>query len=222
MPIETKFRAEQHFHPQEPQGPDFGDWNSWQQVYDVVEELRLYDARSDAATVLGLPEATPWEDIETYLVTQDRIYYARQYGLPEDSSTEFIDAHMQENRSGWLRAKATGLGLSPNASIGEIHEAERRNRAEQAGISTEASWHDIYRAEREARRRNILDALGMDNRREWDWEEVIRRALCLHSGATTEDFLQRLQEIKMWRVERLVQQLEAKTPVNKATSSILG
>lgn len=212
MLLEIESSANQPSSEQKQQGRDFGDRDRWGQVSDVVSELRYSNARKDANHLLGLPAETPWEQITEYMATQDRIYYAQQYGLPEDSPIETIDAHMRNNNQ-WVREQAAKLGLPPDASKSEVHEAERQKRANEAGLPEDTSWQDVFRAEHKVRRERTLTALGLDPQKEWDWEAILRRALCLPSDASTEDFVQHIAEVRTWQIERLVQQIEAGKPL---------
>lgn len=186
-------------------GTDFGDRERWNKAVAIVSELQKYGEDKSANRVLGLPDDTEWDKVEKYIYNQEMIYVARAYGLPDDTPREVIDELLQKEEDEKLQEKAHTLGLPQNATGNQIFEKEMALRAQKVGLSENAEWRNIWQAEKEQKRMKIFDALGIrTDDKNWDWETVLRRALCVSGCETAEDYVERIQEIRAWHIERLV------------------
>jgi hypothetical protein len=192
-------------------GTDFGTRSRWSSVYDVIDELHSYGDKNSATQLLGLPTDSTWEQIELYMMDQDRLYQARQFDLPEDAPLHQIEEFLQKERDELLAEKARSLGLPETATKAEVADAERRQRASAVGLSPESPWPEIYHLEMEQRQRTILDALGLAVGKPWSWETILMRALCMGEHATVKDIITRIQSIRIQHVTALVQEVMDET-----------
>ena len=199
------------YHSELPsvQGIDFGDRSSWDHVVNIVQELELYDAREYATRVLGLPSDTSWPQIEAYIDAQDHIYLARAYGLPEDAPRELIDERLNQEEEERWQARVKALGLPEDATGQEIDDAERAIRAKRLGLAETTPWGDIWRAEEESRLGSVLAALNIPEGIRWDWEDLLRSALCIPGATTAEDYVRQILSIRAWCIEHLVREAES-------------
>ena len=202
-------------NPEHPQlsGIDFGERTMWNQTVDVIHELEQYDALTEANHILGLPEDTSWKQIKRYIDRQDYKYLARHFGLPEDSDEGVVYERLEreeekKEEETWL-ARVKALGLPEETTEKEVHEVERKNKARELGLHGDAPWSEIYRAERAKKRKMICDVLGINEDMHWDWEDVLRRALCLSGSASTEDVIGRIQQIRREHIKQVVSRCAA-------------
>lgn len=191
--------------PDVVQGTDFCNRATWDRVVNVVHQLRQYDARELAASTLGLPTDIPWPQIDAYIDAQDYVYLARDFGLPEDAPQDNIEERLQqEEREKWL-AHVRSLDLPDDATGKDVDDAERSIRARRLGLDATAAWGDIWRAEKENRLQRVLEALGIEARAHWDWEDVLQRALCVSGDITADRYIERIQEIRAWHISQITE-----------------
>lgn len=186
-------------------GIDFGNRATWNKIVTTVSELQKFGADALANRILGLPENTTGKQVEVYIYQQDAIYIARDYGLSDDISEEVIDELLREEETEKLKAAARLLGLPQDSTGNQIHEQEMRLRAKKLGLPENVSWAEIWAEEKEQKRKKVFECLGIQEESSWDWEDLIRRALCI-SGIrlTTEDYVKRIEEVRTWHIERIV------------------
>jgi hypothetical protein len=188
-------------------GIDFGDRESWDKAVTVASELRTLGAEDLANSLLGLPEGTPEDEADRYIYHQEAIYVARHYGLPDDTPVEVIDKLIEAEEMETYRATARSLGLPEDATGDQISEKERQMRAQKVELPEDAKWGEIWRAEEEQMRKAIFEVLGIrEDDTTWDWEDVLRRALCVSYPETPEAYIERIQEIREWRIAQLVKE----------------